>query len=78
MIFSNGFVEIMAAQQTPQSEAWYQGTADAVRQNLQHFGNASHKYVLILSGDQLYRMNFRAVLEQHINTGADVTVATIR
>jgi len=75
--FSNGFVEIMAAQQTPQSEAWYQGTADAVRQNLQHFGNASHKYVLILSGDQLYRMNFRAVLEQHINTGADVTVATI-
>jgi glucose-1-phosphate adenylyltransferase len=75
--FSNGFVEIMAAQQTPQSEAWYQGTADAVRQNLQHFGNAPHKYVLILSGDQLYRMNFRTVLEQHINTGADVTVATI-
>src|SRR5471030_1869517 len=75
--FSNGFVEIMAAQQTPQSEAWYQGTADAVRQNLQHFGNAAHKYVLILSGDQLYRMNFRAVLEQHIKTGADVTVATI-
>jgi glucose-1-phosphate adenylyltransferase len=75
--FSNGFVEIMAAQQTPGSDAWYQGTADAVRQNLQHFGNASHKYVLILSGDQLYRMNFRAVLEQHIRTGADVTVATI-
>jgi glucose-1-phosphate adenylyltransferase len=75
--FSNGFVEIMAAQQTPQSEAWYQGTADAVRQNLHHFGNATHKYVLILSGDQLYRMNFREVLEQHIRTGADVTVATI-
>lgn len=75
--FSDGFVEIMAAQQTPQSEAWYQGTADAVRQNLQHFGNSPHKYVLILSGDQLYRMNFRAVLEQHINSGADVTVATI-
>src|SRR5277367_4684518 len=75
--FSNGFVEIMAAQQTPGSDAWYQGTADAVRQNLQHFRNASHKYVLILSGDQLYRMNFRAVLEQHIRSGADVTVATI-
>lgn len=75
--FSHGFVEIMAAQQTPSSAAWYQGTADAVRQNLNHFANAAHKYVLILSGDQLYRMNFRAVLEQHINTGADVTVATI-
>jgi glucose-1-phosphate adenylyltransferase len=75
--FSSGFVEIMAAQQTPSSDAWYQGTADAVRQNLSHFANASHKYVLILSGDQLYRMNFRAVLEQHIKSGADVTVATI-
>ncbi|MCE0523784.1 MAG: glucose-1-phosphate adenylyltransferase [Methylacidiphilales bacterium] len=75
--FSNGFVEIMAAQQTPGSSAWYQGTADAVRQNLQHFANVAHKYVLILSGDQLYRMNFRAVLEQHIKSGADVTVATI-
>ena len=75
--FSNGFVEIMAAQQTPSNDAWYQGTADAVRQNLAHFGNASHKYVLILSGDQLYRMNFRQVIEQHIRSGADVTVATI-
>ena len=75
--FSDGFVEIMAAQQTPSSESWYQGTADAVRQNLHHFANCAHKYVLILSGDQLYRMNFRAVLEQHINSGADVTVATI-
>src|SRR5271156_4648464 len=75
--FSAGFVEIMAAQQTPSSTAWYQGTADAVRQNLQHFENLSHKYVLILSGDQLYRMNFREVLEQHIRSGADVTVATI-
>src|SRR5260221_1824336 len=74
---SNGFVEIMAAQQTPGSTAWYQGTADAVRQNLAHYGNAPHKYVLILSGDQLYRMNFREVIEQHIKSGADVTVATI-
>ena len=75
--FSNGFVEIMAAQQTPSSDAWYQGTADAVRQNLRHFNNVPHKYVLILSGDQLYRMNFRELIEQHIRTGADVTVATI-
>ena len=75
--FSNGFVEIMAAQQTPSSTAWYQGTADAVRQNLGHFANAPHNYVLILSGDQLYRMNFRDVIEQHIRSGADVTVATI-
>jgi len=75
--FSNGFVEIMAAQQTPGSMSWYQGTADAVRQNLSHFNNAPHKYVLILSGDQLYRMNFREVIQQHIASGADVTVATI-
>jgi glucose-1-phosphate adenylyltransferase len=75
--FSNGFVEIMAAQQTPSSDAWYQGTADAVRQNLSHFANVPHNYVLILSGDQLYRMNFREVIDQHIKSGADVTVATI-
>ena len=75
--FSHGFVEIMAAQQTPGNNTWYQGTADAVRQNLCHFGNSPHKYVLILSGDQLYRMNFRQVIEQHIKSGADVTVATI-
>lgn len=75
--FSNGFVEIMAAQQTPGNNAWYQGTADAVRQNLQHFANSAHKYVLILSGDQLYRMNFRLLIEQHILSNADVTVATI-
>jgi glucose-1-phosphate adenylyltransferase len=75
--FSNAFVEIMAAQQTPSSTAWYQGTADAVRQNLQHFANAPHKYVIILSGDQLYRMDLRELMEQHIATGAEVTVATI-
>lgn len=75
--FSNGFVEIMAAQQTPGNADWYQGTADAVRQNLRHFNNVPHKYVLILSGDQLYRMNFREVIEHHISIGAEVTVATI-
>ena len=75
--FSDGFVEIMAAQQTPSSSAWYQGTADAVRQNLQHFANSPHEYVLILSGDQLYRMNFRELVDHHIRSGAEATVATI-
>jgi glucose-1-phosphate adenylyltransferase len=75
--FSDGFVEIMAAQQTPSNTGWYQGTADAVRQNLSHFKNTPHKYVLILSGDQLYRMNFRHLIAQHIASGAEVTVATL-
>jgi glucose-1-phosphate adenylyltransferase len=75
--FSHGFVEIMAAQQTPGNNTWYQGTADAVRQNLLHFDNAPHKYVLVLSGDQLYRMNYRHLICEHIKSGADVTVATI-
>jgi glucose-1-phosphate adenylyltransferase len=75
--FSDAFVEIMAAQQTPSSTAWYQGTADAVRQNLHHFANSPHKYVLILSGDQLYRMDLRNLMEHHIRTHAEITVATI-
>jgi glucose-1-phosphate adenylyltransferase len=75
--FSHGFVEIMAAQQTPGDNTWYQGTADAVRQNLTHFDNSPHKYVLVLSGDQLYRMNYRHLIGEHIKSGADVTVATI-
>jgi glucose-1-phosphate adenylyltransferase len=75
--FSHGFVEIMAAQQTPGNTTWYQGTADAVRQNLTHFGNVPHKYVLVLSGDQLYRMNYRHLICEHMASGADVTVATI-
>ena len=75
--FSHGFVEIMAAQQTPGDNTWYQGTADAVRQNLTHFANSPHQYVLVLSGDQLYRMNYRHLIGEHIKSGADVTVATI-
>jgi glucose-1-phosphate adenylyltransferase len=75
--FSHGFVEIMAAQQTPGNTTWYQGTADAVRQNLEHFANVPHKYVLVLSGDQLYRMNFRDLITEHIRSGAEATVATI-
>jgi len=74
--FSPGFVEILAAQQRPDRESWYQGTADAVRQNLVHLNDYPHHLVLILSGDQLYRMNYRALLEQHVSTGAEVTVAT--
>jgi len=76
-VFAPGFVEILAAQQTPDRTDWYQGTADAVRQNLKHLNDYPHKLVLILSGDQLYRMDFRALLEQHLSTGADATVATI-
>ena len=75
--FSHGFVEIMAAQQTPGNNTWYQGTADAVRQNLGHFNNVPHKYVLVLSGDQLYRMNFRDLINDHVRSGAEATVATI-
>jgi glucose-1-phosphate adenylyltransferase len=74
--FSHGFVEILAAQQRTESESWYQGTADAVRQNLVHLSDYPHRLVLILSGDQLYRMNFRALLERHAASGAQVTVAT--
>lgn len=75
--FSPGFVEILAAQQTPEWAEWYQGTADAVRRNLVHLNDHPHRWVLILSGDQLYRMNFRTLIEQHVATGAEVTVATL-
>ena len=75
--FSPGFVDILAAQQTPESVAWYQGTADAVRQNLIHLANYPHRLALILSGDQLYRMNFRALIARHVTTDAEVTVATL-
>ena len=76
-IFSSGFVDILAAQQTMSGSQWYQGTADAVRQNLPRFLAEVNDYVLILSGDQLYRMDFRPMLEQHLQTGADLTIATI-
>jgi glucose-1-phosphate adenylyltransferase len=74
--FSPGFVEILAAVQRPDRTDWYQGTADAVRQNLQHLDSYPHRLVLILSGDQLYRMNLRTLLEQHVASGAEVTVTT--
>lgn len=75
--FSPSFVEILAAQQTPSGERWYQGTADAVRQNLRDFLNSSFEYFIILSGDQLYRMDFRDMLRHHIESGSDLTIATI-
>jgi len=75
--FSRSFVEILAAQQTPTDTNWYQGTADAVRQNLRDFLQYPYDYFVILSGDQLYRMDYRELLTQHIKSGAEVTLATI-
>ncbi|MDB6170805.1 MAG: glgC [Chthoniobacteraceae bacterium] len=75
--FSRSFVEILAAQQTPTDTTWYQGTADAVRQNLRDFLQYPYEYYVILSGDQLYRMDFRDVLRQHIESKAELTIATL-
>ena len=75
--FGGGFVDILSAEQTEKTTDWYQGTADAVRRNLTHFRNYPHDLVLVLSGDQLYRMDFREIIEQHIRTAADVTLAAI-
>src|SRR6478609_9460878 len=74
--FTKSFVEILAAQQTPEGARWYQGTADAVRQNLRYFLERPYEYYLSLSGDQLYRMDYRLLLQQHVETGADITLAT--
>ena len=73
--FGAGFVDILSAEQTDKSSAWYEGTADAVRRNLVHFDSHDHELVLILSGDQLYRMDFRKIIAQHLATNADVTIA---
>ncbi len=75
--FSSGFVDILAAEQTQDSTAWFQGTADAVRQSLHHMEKHDHEYVLILSGDQLYQMDYNKMLERHKEKNADLTVATI-
>jgi glucose-1-phosphate adenylyltransferase len=75
--FSGGFVEILAAEQTFSDTSWYQGTADAVRKNLLHFLNHDFDYLLILSGDQLYRMDFRSIIAEHMEAEADITVSTI-
>ena len=73
--FHTGFVQILSAEQTYSSESWYQGTADAVRKNLKHFHDQEADYYLILSGDQLYRMDFSKMLQRHIDSGAELTVA---
>ncbi|HEX2271001.1 MAG TPA: glucose-1-phosphate adenylyltransferase [Pyrinomonadaceae bacterium] len=75
--FSNGFVEIIAAEQTPESPQWFQGTADAVRQVLPHIRDWGIDTLLILSGDHLYRMDYRHFLERHHDSNADVTVSVI-
>src|SRR5687767_13765719 len=73
--FSGGFVEILAAEQTPDNPNWYQGTADAVRQALRHFSGHEADYYLILAGDHLYRMDYRDLLDAHRDTHADITIA---
>jgi glucose-1-phosphate adenylyltransferase len=75
--FDGGFVEILAAQQTLDNANWYQGTADAVRQNLRYAEEPGIKNVLILSGDQLYRIDFRHMIAAHEQSGADVTIAAV-
>jgi glucose-1-phosphate adenylyltransferase len=74
-IFSNGFVEILAAEQTFEHSGWYEGTADAVRKNFIHFRTQSPDYYLILSGDQLYRMDLRELVQKHKDSGAAITIA---
>jgi glucose-1-phosphate adenylyltransferase len=76
-VFDRGFVEILAAQQTLSSTDWYQGTADAVRQNLRYLQQPGLRYALIISGDQLYRVNFQNMIEAHQRSGADVTIAAV-
>jgi len=77
-LFSKGYVEVLAAQQTPGADTdWYQGTADAVRKQMRFLKEPGLKYVLILSGDQLYRMNYMEMVNTHVNSGADVTLATL-
>ena len=73
--FSDGFVEVLAAEQTPERSDWFQGTADAVRQAIRHFLEYEADYYLILAGDHLYRMDFADLIGAHVATGADVTIA---
>lgn len=75
--FAGGFVEILAAGQTTRTTTWYEGTADAVRKNLEHFLDNDFEYMLILSGDQLYRMDFRELIDAHVEARAELTIATL-
>ena len=74
-VFSDGFVEVLAAEQTPDSSNWFQGTADAVRQAARHFSAYEADHYLILAGDHLYRMDFCDLIESHVENGADITIA---
>jgi glucose-1-phosphate adenylyltransferase len=74
-MFSDGFVEVLAAEQTPDSSAWFQGTADAVRQAARHFAGYDADYYLILAGDHIYRMDFCELIDAHIESQADITIA---
>jgi glucose-1-phosphate adenylyltransferase len=74
-LFSGGSVEVLAAEQTPEGEQWFQGTADAVRQAARHFRNVETEYYLILAGDHIYRMDFGELIDAHVESDADITVA---
>jgi len=76
-LFSHAFVDILAAEQTPDNAGWFQGTADAVRQCMPHFLNHNFDYALILSGDQLYQMDLDEMIEAHIKNEADISIATL-
>ncbi|ANW94925.1 glucose-1-phosphate adenylyltransferase [Wenyingzhuangia fucanilytica] len=75
--FSGAFVDILAAEQTPENDGWFQGTADAVRQSMQHFTAYDWDYALILSGDQLYQMDFNEMVKNHEKSNADISIATL-
>ena len=74
--FSSAFVDVLAAEQTIQSDKWFQGTADAVRQSMHHFLQNDFEYALILSGDQLYQMDFNDMIKKHEESGAEISIAT--
>ena len=76
-VFSKGFVDILAAEQTNEGEKWYQGTADAVRHMQRYLANHDYDHLLILSGDQLYQIDFQEMIEHHIESGAEISIATI-
>ncbi|MFT4062703.1 MAG: glucose-1-phosphate adenylyltransferase [Edaphocola sp.] len=76
-VFSKGFVDILAAEQTKEGDKWYQGTADAVRRTQRYLENHDYDYILILSGDQLYQIDFQEMIDFHRRKGADITIATI-
>ena len=75
--FSSAFVDVLAAEQTPENKGWFQGTADAVRQSMHHVLKHDFEYVLILSGDQLYQMDYDLMIKAHENSGAEISIATI-